>query len=211
LEPALAIDVLLLSRQAATRDGMAMAGSRRRAAMANRSEESGFDTSGRSAASPGESVRQLGDQMRDAMASLIEEQKERMAAAVHGFAQTLRQTAATLERDAKPAAEQYADQAAVQIDRLSARVRDQRWQDMVAQLQGFARRQPQLFLTGAVAAGFVVGRLLAQPDAAPPAPRVGDGDHMASGDALQPADDRDPGGPPLAGYGAGSRFQSRRS
>jgi hypothetical protein len=133
-----------------------------------------------------------------------------MAAAVHGFAQTLRQTAATLERDAKPAAAQYADQAAVQIDRLSARVRDQRWQDMVAQLQGFARRQPQLFLTGAVAAGFVVGRLLAQPSAEPPAPRVGDDDHMASDDALKPADDRDPGGP-LAGYGAGSRFQSRHS
>ena len=169
--------------------------------MADRSEEAWIGTSGRSAAAAKESARHLGDQMRDAMTSLIEEQKERMAAAVHGFAETLRQTAETLERDAKPAAAQYADQAAAQVDRLSARVRQQHWQDMVAQLETFARRQPQLFIAGAVAAGFIVGRLLAQPSAE----RRAGGDGLeASGDELE----RTGYGmeEPLAGYGSGGRF-----
>jgi hypothetical protein len=177
-----------------------MVGIRGRAAMADRSEEAWIGTSGRSAAGAKESARHLGDQMRDAMASLIEEQKERMAAAVQGLAETLRQTADTLERDAKPAAAQYADQAAAQIDRLSARVRQQHWQDMVAQLEGFARRQPQLFLTGAVAAGFIIGRILAQPTG-----------ERRGGDGLQPSGEqleRTGYGTeePLAGYGAGGGF-----
>lgn len=173
--------------------------------MANRSEEAWVGTSGRTAAAGKESARRLGDQMRDAMSSLIEEQKDRMAAAVHGLAQTLRQTAETLERDAKPSAAQYADQAAAQMDRFSARVRDQRWQEMVAQLEGFARRQPQLFLTGAVAAGFVVGRLLARPGAER---RTGGDGHGTSGEQLErtgyTAEE------PVAGYGAPPRFQGRR-
>ena len=168
--------------------------------MVNRSEEAWIGTSGGSAAGT-ERARHLGDQMRDAMASLIEEQKDRMAAAVQGLAQTLRQTAETLERDDKPFAAQYTDQAATQIDRLSARVREQRWQDMVAQLEGFARRQPQLFLTGAVAAGLVVGRLLARPS----------GERRASGNGHEARAERlehtDYGAEePLAGYGSGSRF-----
>lgn len=102
----------------------------------------------------------LGEQMRDAAESLLDEQKERMADAVHGLADALRHAADTLERDDKAAVARYADQAAEQIDRFSTTMREQHLKDMVASTESFARRQPVLFVAGAVAAGFVVGRLL---------------------------------------------------
>jgi ElaB/YqjD/DUF883 family membrane-anchored ribosome-binding protein len=108
-------------------------------------------------------VGRLGEQMRDAAGSLIDEQKERMAVAVHGVADMLRRTADTLERENNATAAHYADKAAMQIDRLSDTVRNRELGEMVASTEDFARRQPALFIAGAVAAGFVIGRLLARP------------------------------------------------
>jgi ElaB/YqjD/DUF883 family membrane-anchored ribosome-binding protein len=108
-------------------------------------------------------VGRLGEQMREAASSLIDEQKERMAVAVHGIADMLRRTADTLERENNATAAHYADQAAAQIDRISDTVRNRELSDMVAGTEDFARRQPALFIAGAVAAGFVIGRLLARP------------------------------------------------
>jgi len=108
-------------------------------------------------------VARLGDQMRDAAESLVEEQKERMAAAVQGVADMLRRTADTLERENNATAAHYAGRVAAQIDRFSTAVREREIGEMVATTEDFARRQPALFIAGAVAAGFVIGRLLARP------------------------------------------------
>jgi ElaB/YqjD/DUF883 family membrane-anchored ribosome-binding protein len=108
------------------------------------------------------SVSRLGEQMREAAGSLLHEQKERVAEAVHGLAEALRQAADTLEREEKSVAARYADQAAVQIDRLSETVRRQHLRDMLASAEDFARRQPAVFIAGAMAIGFVAGRLLSR-------------------------------------------------
>src|SRR5690349_15351245 len=108
-------------------------------------------------------VAQLGEQMRDAAESLVVEQKERMAAAVQGVADMLRRTADTLERENNATAAHYAGRVAAQIDRFSTAVREREIGEMVASTEDFARRQPALFIAGAVAAGFVIGRLLARP------------------------------------------------
>src|SRR6185437_2870984 len=108
-------------------------------------------------------VAQLGEQMRGAAESLVEEQKERMAAAVQGVADMLRRTADTLERENNATAAHYAGRVAAQIDRFSSAVREREIGEMVASTEDFARRQPALFIAGAVAAGFVIGRLLARP------------------------------------------------
>ena len=105
----------------------------------------------------------VGDQVRQAAESLLREQKERVADAVHGFAHALRQAADTFERGENQMAARYVDQAAAQIDRFSEAMRRQSLQDMVASAEDLARRQPALFLTGAVAIGFVVGRVLSRP------------------------------------------------
>ena len=104
----------------------------------------------------------IGEQMREAAEELLREQKERVAAAVHGLADALRQAAHTFEREESRVAARYIDRAAAQIDRLSEAMRRQTLRDVLASAEDIARRQPALFVTGAVAIGFVVGRVLSR-------------------------------------------------
>ena len=142
-------------------------------------------------------VGRLGEQMRDAAESLLDEQKERMAMAVQGVADMLRRTADTLERENNATAAGLADRAATQIDRLSETVRNRQLGEMVASTEDFARRQPALFIAGAVAAGFVLGRLLARPRR----------DYAGAGER---SGYRGSGGDGLAGYAAGSGVGGER-
>jgi hypothetical protein len=103
---------------------------------------------------------QLFGDMRHAAEEMLEERKERAAETVQGVAQALRRTAANLESENDLIA-RYAEQAAETVERFSETVRQRRLGDMLADLDDFARRQPTLFLVGAVAAGFVVGRFVA--------------------------------------------------
>jgi plasmid stabilization system protein ParE len=107
-----------------------------------------------------QSADRIGEQVREAAGELLREQKERVAAAVHGLADALRQAAHTFEREESRVAARYIDQAAAQIDRLSETMRRQTLPDMLASAEDIARRQPALFVTGAVAIGFVMGRVL---------------------------------------------------
>jgi ElaB/YqjD/DUF883 family membrane-anchored ribosome-binding protein len=137
-------------------------------------------------------VARLGEQMRGAAQSLVEEQKERMAVAVQGVADMLRRTADTLEREHNATAAHYAGRLAAQIDRFSTAVRQREIGEMVASTEDFARRQPALFIAGAVAAGFLIGRLLARPSERDfPADETYRSDYRSSEAAL-------------AGYAAGS-------
>jgi ElaB/YqjD/DUF883 family membrane-anchored ribosome-binding protein len=133
-------------------------------------------------------VARLGEQMRDAAESLIEEQKERMAVAVQGVADMLRRTADTLERENNATAAHYAGRVAAQVDRFSTAVREREIGEVVASTEDFARRQPALFIAGAVAAGFVIGRLLARPPLR----------DLPAGDTYRSSEEA------LAGYAAGS-------
>jgi hypothetical protein len=103
---------------------------------------------------------QIVDEIRDAAETLLEEQKQRAADAVHSVADALQRTAQTLDRENMPIAH-YATRAAERIDEFSERFRQRRWSDLTAEAEGFARRQPALFLAGAVAMGFVFGRVMA--------------------------------------------------
>jgi ElaB/YqjD/DUF883 family membrane-anchored ribosome-binding protein len=109
----------------------------------------------------------IGEQLRAAAESLLSEQKERAAEAVHCLADVLRQAADTFEREERGIVAHYVDAAAAQIDRVSETMHRRSLEDVLASAEDVARRQPALFLTGAVAVGFLVGRVLS---------RVGDGD-----------------------------------
>jgi ElaB/YqjD/DUF883 family membrane-anchored ribosome-binding protein len=102
----------------------------------------------------------LGDQMREAAHSLLHEKKERVAMVVDGFADAFRHAAGALDRNRQRAAARYAKQAAGRIERVSAGVRTRDFSDLVASAEGFASRRPELFVAAAIAAGFVLGRLL---------------------------------------------------
>jgi ElaB/YqjD/DUF883 family membrane-anchored ribosome-binding protein len=140
------------------------------------------------------SARYFGDQLRDTAQSVLKEQQDRAADTVHGFADALRRTADTLESEENRAFARYADQAAAQIDRLSETLRGRQLADLLAEAEDFARRQPSLFLAGAVAAGFVIGRILAQPAAggSPPQAYAATGGEHALHEAEPPLGHAEP-------------------
>ena len=111
----------------------------------------------------GQGARHLGNRLRDAAQTLIHEQKDRAADAVEGMAQALRQAADQLEREEKPTAARYADQAAAQVAQFSDTVRARDIEELLLEVERFARRQPTLFFAGALAAGFLLGRILSRP------------------------------------------------
>lgn len=151
-------------------------------------------------------AQRFGAQMRDAAQSVLNEQKDRVADVVHFLAEALRRTAHTLEREENAAVARYADQAAAQIDRFSETVRRRELPDLLAGTEDFARRQPSLFIAGAVATGFVIGRLLARPSEGDSAPRgyaMTGGEHAPHAGAPAPE-------APLGGDGAGAGGKERR-
>ncbi len=106
------------------------------------------------------SAGRLSDQMRTATQSLLNEQKDRVAQGAHSLAEALHHAARALERDDNRTGARYADQFADQVEQLAGRMRNRQWSDILADAEALARREPQLFVMGAVAAGFFLGRLI---------------------------------------------------
>ncbi len=100
------------------------------------------------------------DAARSAAESLLEEQRQQVAEKVSGIAEALRSAANSLEQPQNRALAGYVGQAADQVESISRTVRERRWNELVADAEDFVRRQPTLFVLGAVATGFLVGRFL---------------------------------------------------
>jgi ElaB/YqjD/DUF883 family membrane-anchored ribosome-binding protein len=100
------------------------------------------------------------DAARSAAESLLEEQKRQVAERVSGVAEALRNAIGPLDRSQNAIIARVVEQAADHVESLTRAVRSRRWNELVADTEDFARRQPTLFVLGAVAAGFTIGRLL---------------------------------------------------
>ena len=100
------------------------------------------------------------DAARLAAESMLEEQRQQVAQKVSGIAEALRNAANSLEQSQNRALAGYVDQAADQVASIYRTVRERHWNEIVADTEDFARRQPTLFVLGAVATGFLVGRFL---------------------------------------------------
>jgi len=130
--------------------------------MADQNDASG--TIGRTADTSGERetsvIAELVDAARSAAESMLEEQRQQVAQKVSGIAEALRNAANSLEQSQNRALAGYVDQAADQVASIYRTVRERHWSEIVADTEDFARRQPTLFVLGAVATGFLVGRFL---------------------------------------------------
>lgn len=104
-------------------------------------------------------VGEFVDAARAAAESLLEEQKREIAARVQGVAEAVRSGVDPLRRSHNRIIARYVERAAEQVESFSNRLRDRRWNELVADTEAFARRQPTWFVLGAVATGFLVGRL----------------------------------------------------
>ena len=108
----------------------------------------------------GSVVTEFLDAARSAAESLLEEQKRQIADRISGVARALRSAAQPLDESQSHVIARYLEAGAAQVDSCSRTMRERHWGELVADTEDFARRQPTWFVIGAVAAGFVVGRLL---------------------------------------------------
>lgn len=103
------------------------------------------------------------DQARSAVRNLANSQKGRVAERLGGVSQVLHETAKTIERQDATAG-RYASQVADQFDRFTQNVKERPIEDLFGDVEEFARHQPLLFIGGAMAAGFLLGRMIKSTD-----------------------------------------------
>jgi hypothetical protein len=100
------------------------------------------------------------DKAKSQAESMLGEQKHAAAGQIEGLARALRKTAEQLDTQDQGPVARYVERAADGLDRLGGTLRDRDIDSLATQVQDFARRQPGVFLGGAVAAGFLVARFL---------------------------------------------------
>jgi hypothetical protein len=110
------------------------------------------------AASAVESTKDLASKASEKVVSAVEEKKAAGADFVSGMAGSIRRAAK--EFDEVPEAARYMRLAADQIDSVSDAFRRRDLNQLVSDVQGFARQQPTAFFGAALLAGFAVVRFL---------------------------------------------------
>jgi hypothetical protein len=118
------------------------------------------DTAGQVVDQAKDTAGQVADQAKEQATSQLESQKERTVGALVTVAQAIRQTSQHLHEQDQGAFGGYVDQAAERIETLTDYLKTRDVPALLADTQDLARRQPGLFLTGAVALGFIGARFL---------------------------------------------------
>jgi len=144
----------------------------------------------------GEKAGQVVEQVRDQVKSQLSERKEQAAGGLGTVAQALRQTGETLRTGQQAGVAQAADSAAQFVDQVSGYLRDKDIDDLVGEVENFARTNPAVFLGSAFVVGFMAARFLksSTPSPAPPEGSYGNGGYSGASsayesyDALVPAD-----------------------
>jgi len=105
----------------------------------------------------GGGVRQF---IRNTTYQQLGSQKQKAAEGLGSIAQAVRNSTDKLRESGQPAAADYANRAADQIERWTNSLRDSDLEDMIRELEQFARRQPTVFLGTAFGLGLLAARFL---------------------------------------------------
>lgn len=100
------------------------------------------------------------DQARNQVVTQLEGQKERATGGIESVALALRQTGQHLREQDQGAMSGYAESAADALERFSGYINKRDVNQMIGEVEGFARRQPMLFLGSTFALGLLAGRFL---------------------------------------------------
>ncbi|CAO3427297.1 hypothetical protein [Azospirillum argentinense] len=92
--------------------------------------------------------------------SLLETQTDRAADQLGSVANALHKAAEQLNDENNGTAAHYAGQAADRVERVADMLRNSTVDDMVGQVERFARRQPEVFVGAAFAVGFLFARFV---------------------------------------------------
>lgn len=111
-----------------------------------------------------EQARDVGAKVMDAARERVkgsfEKQQHRAAEQISGVADALRDAADRLSEQDQGGTAKYVRTAADKTAQFADTIRDRGLDDLVAQAEGLARRQPELFVGGALLAGIALGRFL---------------------------------------------------
>ena len=100
------------------------------------------------------------DKVKQQAGTQLDTQKGRVSETLGSVALAIRQTGTQLHEQDQGNVAQLTDKAAEQIERLSTYLRDADMRQITGELERFARRQPALFLGGALALGLFGARFL---------------------------------------------------
>jgi hypothetical protein len=106
-----------------------------------------------------EGAEEFAEEARRKGKSFIEEQKTTAANSLGSIASALHDTCSRLESE-QPSTARLFGQGAEALDRLANTLNQHDAEGLMRQAQDLARRQPALMLGGAVAAGFLLSRML---------------------------------------------------
>jgi hypothetical protein len=105
-------------------------------------------------------VHEATEQAKEQVRSAATQQKDAAARQMDGFAHALMAAADDLRERGQDFAAEYVREAASGLERASGAVRERDLDEIMANVEAFARRQPVAFLGGAVVAGFGIARLM---------------------------------------------------
>jgi hypothetical protein len=105
-----------------------------------------------------EKAGQALDQAQQQATTLLEVQKERAVDGLDTIVHAAHETSQQLRQQGQETAANYTDQAAQRLERLAGYLRGHDVDEMVDQVEDFARRKPQLFLVGGVTLGLLAAR-----------------------------------------------------
>jgi hypothetical protein len=107
-----------------------------------------------------EAAARQGHEVRHQVDQLVDRQKQQAAARLCSLAGALRQTASSLEDGEVAGLRRAADGAAERLDRFAGYLRDRNLSELVADVEGAARRHPDVFLGATFLSGLLLARLL---------------------------------------------------
>lgn len=100
------------------------------------------------------------DKAKQQAKSMVEERKAQTADSLETFAETFRESGQKLrDRDERQLAS-YTERTADQVEQFSNYLRTKDTDEMLDDIEMFARRQPEVFVGGAVALGLLAARFL---------------------------------------------------
>jgi len=100
------------------------------------------------------------DQARESAFAMMGQQKTRAAEGLGSVASALRQTGESLRGSEQGAFAQYAERAADKVEQVAGQLRDKDMDELLYEAERFARREPELFLGGAVLLGLLASRFV---------------------------------------------------
>ena len=99
-------------------------------------------------------------QVADTTKQQADNQRERLATGIHQMAESLRQTGEVLSEHDQTLAGDYTRKAATHVERVAGYIRESSIDQIVGDVEDFARREPALMLGGAFVVGFLAARFL---------------------------------------------------